>query len=98
MYISAYTRINEIVISYTIVHTQHNTWKKKNIHYIGPVKQGGEKWRDELGLLRKKKTILGYMYKQYIMQINNVHKGDGTLTAIGQGLDQGPRERNDSLS
>lgn len=38
------------------------------------------------------------MYKQYIMQINNVHKGDGTLTAIGQGLDQGPRERNDSLS
>lgn len=56
MYISAYTRINEIVISYTIVHTQHNTWKKKNIHYIGPVKQGGEKWRDELGLLRKKKT------------------------------------------
>lgn len=55
MYISAYTRINEIVISYTIVHTQHNTWKKKNIHYIGPVKQGGEKWRDELGLLRKKK-------------------------------------------
>lgn len=56
MYISAYTRINEIVISYTIVHTQHNTWKKKNIHYIGPVKQGGEKWRDELGLLRKKKN------------------------------------------
>lgn len=56
MYISAYTRINEIVISYTIVNTQHNTWKKKNIHYIGPVKQGGEKWRDELGLLRKKKT------------------------------------------
>lgn len=54
MYISAYTRINEIVISYTIVHTQHNTSKKKNIHYIGPVKQGGEKWRDELGLLRKK--------------------------------------------
>lgn len=54
MYISAYTRINEIVISYTIVHTQHNTWKKKNIHYIGPVKQGGEKWRDKLGLLRKK--------------------------------------------
>lgn len=54
MYISAYTRINEIVISYTIVHTQHNTWKKKNTHYIGPVKQGGEKWRDELGLLRKK--------------------------------------------
>lgn len=54
MYISAYTRINEIVISYTIVHTQHNTWKKKNIHYIGPVKQGGEKWRDGLGLLRKK--------------------------------------------
>lgn len=38
------------------------------------------------------------MYKQYIMQINNVHEGDGTLTAIGQDLDQGPRERNDSLS
>lgn len=59
MYISAYTRINEIVISYTIVNTQHNTWKKKNIHYIGPVKQGGEKWRDELGLLRKKKQYSG---------------------------------------
>lgn len=59
MYISAYTRINEIVISYTIVHTQHNTWKKKNTHYIGPVKQGGEKWRYELGLLRKKKQYSG---------------------------------------
>lgn len=29
MYISAYTDTNEIVISYTIVHTQHNTWSKK---------------------------------------------------------------------
>lgn len=29
MYISAYTDIDVIVISYTIVHTQHNTWRKK---------------------------------------------------------------------
>lgn len=29
MYISAYTDIDGIVISYTIVHTQHNTWRKK---------------------------------------------------------------------
>lgn len=31
MYISAYTDIDGIVISYTIhvVHTQHNTWREK---------------------------------------------------------------------
>lgn len=57
MYISAYTDIDGIVISYTIVHTQHNTWREKNIQYIGPVKQGCEKWRDESGLLWKKKNV-----------------------------------------
>lgn len=30
--------------------------EKKNIQYIGPVKQGCEKWRDESGLLWKKKS------------------------------------------
>lgn len=58
MYISAYTDIDGIVISYTIVHTQHNTWRKKNIQYIGPVKQGCEKWRDESGLLWEKNRII----------------------------------------
>lgn len=62
MYISAYTDIDGIVISYTIVHTQHNTWRKKNIQYIGPVKQGCEKWRDESGLLWKKNRIINKQY------------------------------------
>lgn len=32
--------------------------EKKNIQYIGPVKQGCEKWRDESGLLWKKNRII----------------------------------------
>lgn len=62
MYISAYTDIDGIVISYTIVHTQHNTWREKNIQYIGPVKQGCEKWRYESGLLWKKNRIINKQY------------------------------------
>lgn len=34
MYISAYTDIDGIVISYTIVHTQHNTWRKKKYNIL----------------------------------------------------------------
>lgn len=34
MYILAYTDIDGIVISYTIVHTQHNTWREKKIYNI----------------------------------------------------------------
>lgn len=75
MYISAYTDIDGIVISYTIVHTQHNTWREKNIQYIGPVKQGCEKWRDESGLLWKKNRIINNTR----VHVQTIHKDDGTF-------------------
>lgn len=58
MYILVYIDIDGIVISYIIVYIQYNIWREKNIYYIGFVKQGCEKWWDELGFLWKKNCII----------------------------------------
>lgn len=54
MYISAYTDIDGIVISYTIVHTQHNTWRKKKYNILDLLNRDAKNGGTNQGFYGKK--------------------------------------------
>lgn len=62
MYISAYTDIDGIVISYTIVHTQHNTWRKKIYNILDLLNRVAKNGGTNQGFYGKKNRIINKQY------------------------------------